>query len=193
MQEFVSPNEAAFRELQGELDPGTIQAFIAPRGIGLSDWRRGFSDDQTIARKEIQIRRRYMQVGQTLDGMRVWDLQRCIQAIRQIDGFDSISLTLEAKGHMAVNALYASIFEPEADQLVLTDLPASHRDGPDYLNVLRTLDIPTAVALAAEKAKVRLIQKSNVEWPFPENVSRNLGWPENQFSIIQSNTISPKQ
>ena len=184
--ENLAPNEDAYLALKRRVQSGEILAFFAPRGIGLTDWRRGFTDDQTIAKKEIQIRRRYMQVGQTLDGMRVWDIQRGIQAIRNLDGFASIPLTIASKTDMAVNVLYATIFEPDINQLILTDMPASHQDGPDYLNVLRTLDIPTAVALAAEKSKVRLIQSDPEDWIFPTTVSKNLSWGEEQFSVEEA-------
>lgn len=183
-QNGLPPKENAFETLRRTApSSGEIFAFIAPRGIGLTDWRRGFSDNQVIARKEIQIRRRYMQVGQTLDGMRVWDIQRTIQALRQIDGLEMTPLAIEAEGNMAANALYASLFKTQVDQLVLTNLPASHREGPDYLNVLKTLDIPAAVALAAEKSKVRLIQSNPEDWIFPATVSNNLSWSEEQFSV----------
>ncbi len=176
-------NEDAFESLQRTLREGNLLAFIAPRGIGLTDWRHGFSDSQTIAKKEIQIRRRYMQVGQTLDGMRVWDIQRAIHAINEIDGLESATLTIEAKDEMAVNVLYASIFEPNIDQLDLTSMPTSHRNGPDYLNVLRTLDIPAAVALAAENTKIRLLQANQEKWVFPITVSKNLSWEEDHISM----------
>ena len=74
--ENLAANEDAYLGLLDGVQSGDTLAFLAPRGIGLTDWRRGFNDHQTIAKKEIQIRRRYMQVGQTLDGMRVWDIQR---------------------------------------------------------------------------------------------------------------------
>ena len=181
--ENLAPNEDAYLALKRRILSGQILAFLAPRGIGLSDWRRGFNDHQTIAKKEIQIRRRYMQIGQTLDGMRVWDIQRGIQVIRNLDELGWAPLTIASTGDMAVNVLYATIFEPNIEQLVLTAMPASHRDGPDYLNILKTLDIPTAVALAAEKSKVRLIQSDPEDWIFPSTVSKNLNWKEEQFSV----------
>ena len=49
---------------------------------------------------------------------------------------------------MAANTLYASLFEPDIQRLDLHDLPGSHREGPDYLNVLRFLDIPQAASTA---------------------------------------------
>ena len=57
-----------------------------------------------------------MQVGQTLDGMRVWDIQRAIKAL--IDGLEMPPLTIEAEGKMAVNALYASLCETQVNNLV---------------------------------------------------------------------------
>ena len=59
-----------------------------------------------------------MQVGQTLDGMRVWDIQRAIKALRQIDRLEMAPLKIEAEGKMAVNALYASLRETRVNNLV---------------------------------------------------------------------------
>ena len=59
-----------------------------------------------------------MQVGQTLDGMRVWDIQRAIKALRQIDGLEMAPLTIEAEGKMAVNALHASLCETMVNNLL---------------------------------------------------------------------------
>src|SRR5262249_56879890 len=44
-------------------------AYVAPRGVGPTAW------DQT-EKKQIQIRRRFQLLGQTLDGMRVWGVRR---------------------------------------------------------------------------------------------------------------------
>ena len=44
-------------------------AYVAPRGIGPTAW------DQT-PKKQTQHRRRFQLLGQTLDGMRVWDVRR---------------------------------------------------------------------------------------------------------------------
>ena len=59
-----------------------------------------------------------MQVGQTLDGMRVWDIQRAIKALRWIDGLEMAPLTIEAEGKMAGDALYASLCETQVNNLV---------------------------------------------------------------------------
>ncbi len=57
---------------------------------------------------------------------------------------------------MAGIVLYASLFEPDIAGLELWHLPNSHRDGPVFLNVLRYMDIPDAVAIATERTKVRI-------------------------------------
>jgi hypothetical protein len=126
-------------------------------------------------------RRRYMLLGQTLAGMQVWDLRRSIHALRTIDGkigkYKDSHLILEGRGDMAVVALYASLFEPNIAELRLYDLPASHADGPDLLNVLRSHDIPAAVAMAAERCPVRILgAKREGDWEYPKRVIEALGW-----------------
>jgi dienelactone hydrolase len=124
-------------------------AFVAPRGVGLTAWT---SDEK----KRTQIRRRFMLLGQTLDGMRVWDIRRSVQAVHFVREADTAQVELRASGTMGVNALYAALFEPGVKRLDLTQLPKSHREGPDYLNVLKVVDIPQVLDLAAERAEVKV-------------------------------------
>jgi hypothetical protein len=155
---------------------GVVQVSFAPRGIGLSAWGGD-------ARKQVQIRRRFMLLGQTLDGMRVWDIRRAVQALQSIEEIKGLPIDLQAEGVMGVNALYAAVFEPGIRRVTLSKLPASHRDGPDYLNVMRFLDIPQAVALAAEKCNVVLHDSTASDWAYPSAVALNLGWPPNRLRI----------
>jgi hypothetical protein len=53
---------------------------------------------------------------------------------------------------MGVNAAYAALFEPAALQLDLEHLPSSHREAPDYLNVLRICDIPDVLKIVTAAA-----------------------------------------
>jgi hypothetical protein len=136
-------------------------------------------------KKRVQVRRRFMLMGQTLDARRVLDIVQTIDAIRssQRDSYTSpflgaLVLRVEAEGDMAVNALYASLFT-RVDELVLTNLPKSHMNGPDYLNVLRILDIPQAVAMASERCKVELRGANEADWQYPLQTARNLGWEKN--------------
>lgn len=124
-----------------------------------------------------------MLLGQTVDGMRVWDVRRAIQTLRSLKSVDNVPIGLKARGQMAGIVLYASLFEPEIDRLDLWHLPHSHYDGPDFLNVLRYLDMPQALAMATERSQIRLYQKDDFQWQFPQAVSKTLGWPQEQFQI----------
>ncbi len=84
---------------------------------------------------------------------------------------------------MAGLALYASLFTPDVKRLDLWQLPRTHHDGPILLNVLRYLDLPQAVAMAAERSQVRIYQDGKLGWEFPIKVSRNLGWEPKQLQI----------
>jgi len=135
-------------------------------------------DVAALVRKEVQLRRRHMLLGETADAQRVADLVRAIRAIRASKEFSNLPIRLEADGDMAVNALYASLFVP-VDELVLTHLPKSHTNGPDYLNVLRILDLPQAVAMASERCRVELRGANEADWSYATQTARTLGWEKN--------------
>ena len=82
-----------------------------------------------------------------------------------------------------MDALYASLFETGIAALDLRQMPVSHREGPDYLNVLRVLDIPQAMAMAAERSQVRLFETDSKGWDYTAVVAQCLGWNEKQFVI----------
>ena len=145
-------------------------AYIPPRGIGPT----AFSGN---ARDQVQIRRRFMLLGQTLDGMRVWDIRRAIEAARQPELFGSATLHLQGDRHQAVNALYASLFVEGVAAVELIAPPASHAVGPDYLNVLRFLDIPQAAAMAAERQPVKWTAATPEAWTWTTQTARQLQWP----------------
>ena len=153
-----------------------VLAWFAPRGIGSSAW----GHDE---KKQIQIRRRFMLLGQTLDSMRVWDIRRAVQAIRLVKDLKDAPLWLQGKKQMAVNVLYAALFEPNITRLDLWELAETQATGPDYLNILRVLDIPQAVAIAAERSPVRLHQSQAQSWDFPASVARALQGDETRFAI----------
>ncbi|HUA65734.1 MAG TPA: acetylxylan esterase [Alphaproteobacteria bacterium] len=134
-------------------------AVFAPRGIGRVAWSGGPAH-------ETQLRRRFMLIGQTLDGMRVWDICCAIDAIHSTKFFSRAPLTIEAGGNMGVNALYASLFVSGISDLRLTHIPATQMEGPDYLNVLKILDIPEAAAMAAERCPLQLQSDETNGWEF---------------------------
>jgi hypothetical protein len=143
-------------------------AYVAPRGVGPTAWT-GAQKQQTH-----RLRRFYL-LGQTLEGMQVYDVRRAIAALRATD-FAKPALWVQSQGNMAVNALYASLFEPGIARLDLHKPPASHMSGPAYLNVLKTLDVPQAAAMAASLGKLRIYTDDKAAWSYVSDTAERLGW-----------------
>lgn len=141
--------------LQAVLAESGWVVLLAPRGIGPDKW----TDD---ARVLDRIRRRFMALGQTLDGMRVWDVRAGVHALRSVFPAGLAKLRVHAMGTMAVNALYAAVFEDTIGWLTLSDVPESHKTGPDYINVLKVVDIPDVIALL-RRAGVEIHQPVNAK------------------------------
>jgi hypothetical protein len=106
-------------------------------------------------KKAIRVRRRYMLLGQTLDCMRVWDIRCAAQAVKALPEFKKTPLHVRAQGQMGVNAAYAALFQPELAKLELENVPASHTEGPDYLNVLKVWDLPQLWTTLGERADLK--------------------------------------
>jgi dienelactone hydrolase len=139
----TAPCWSAWSDRDGEAWAGSgpegdvAEGWLTPRGLGPGAW----SGDE---RRATGIRRRYLLLGQTLDGMRIWDLRRGIQAARTV--FPEIAqLTLEASGLMSGPALWTAVFEPGLAELRLSGLPKTFLEGPDYLHVLPLADVPVVV------------------------------------------------
>jgi dienelactone hydrolase len=182
--EFYSQTDAPWRlwvaKQEGTANPRRIDMHVVqPSAVDctnveamfnalIPNWRKEIANNIELAIfvprgvESTQLRRRYMLVGQTLDGMRVWDIRCVIQALET----SSVPLWIKAQGNVGVDALYASLFEDHVAGLELREVPASHYGGPDYLNVLRILDIPQAAAMAAQKCELHLQSSSVKGWDF---------------------------
>lgn len=135
-------------------------SYVAPRGVGPTAF-------DATEKKQIQNRRRFYLLGQTLDGMQTLDIARALQACREVKSIEAAPLWLQGHRVMAANALYAAILgDVELARVDLHELPTTHRNGPIYLNVNRKLEMPQAVALATDKTRVVIYQDSaGLEWP----------------------------
>ena len=157
-------------------------AYVPPRGIGPTAW----SGD---ARKRHHILRRFYLLGQTLDGMRAFDVLRAGQALCSLPGIKEakVPLWMQARGDMASNVLYASLYLPGVIRLDLHDLPASHTEGPPYLNVLRHLDLPQAVALAATSGTRVVLYQAEAKYdPFPKKVVQALSFGKKAYAVREA-------
>lgn len=155
-------------------------ATIAPRGIGPTRWAEAGTPADN------HIRRRFPLLGQTLDGQRVWDVRRGLAVLREVPDLKDTPLWLQGKEDMAGIVLYAALFEPDVARLDLWHLPASHAQGPIFLNVRRVLDLPQAIALALPR-QIRLYVKDKTEarrWEWPLALQRALGSPSLQVREV---------
>lgn len=118
--------------------PGEVLFAMAPRGEGPHRWTGD-------ARKQTQIRRRFPLVGQTLDGMRVWDIGRGLEAARRLGSGSEVILT--ARGRSAVNAALAAVFEDPTPMLDLQELPDRLEDEPDHLGRATVTDTANLLRL----------------------------------------------
>ncbi len=170
----VKADEEAFQSERAmfEHNPWGM-AWLCPRGIGSTAWE-GSEKAQTH-----RLRRFYL-VGETLPSAQVWDIRRGLQALRQIDGLEKTRLWLQAHRGQAANALFASLFEAGIDRMDLHELPPSLKTGePHYFNVLKTLDLPQAAALAATRARLVLYTNEEAAWNYPRAVCERLDLPKN--------------
>ena len=127
-----------------------VYVTFMPRGIGLS----ALSYDE---RHITQARRRFMLLGQTLAGMQVWDVRRCVQTVRELG--HASPLTLWGYGETASHVALASLYEKGITQINLSNYPQNDKEQPDYLNISRIVTPKQILGLAAMRAKVNLLDK----------------------------------
>jgi dienelactone hydrolase len=163
---------AKFRQTRRMLEVnGWAFATVAPRGIGPTRWAEAGTPD------DAHVRRRFVLLGQTLDGQRVWDVRRGLDVLRGVPELKGAPLWLQGTGDMAGVVLYAALFEPDVARLDLWHPPATHRQGPIFLNVRRVLDMPQAMALAFPRSVVVYV-KDDAEaktWEWPLQLQKALG------------------
>ncbi len=123
------------------------RAFLETRGVGETSWG-----------PEIQwhLRRAAAWAGRTIASTRVYDVVRCLEALRGLQGVDGDKVALAADGEMAAVALYAALLDGNVKTVILGNPPAtqntpSEEDGTgpaiEMLNCLRVTDLPQVAGL----------------------------------------------
>jgi dienelactone hydrolase len=109
------------------------------------------------------VERSFALLGQTADTGRVRDVAALLADLgklrkKQDDGTPPLKIRVTGRGQAGILAVYAAVLYPgRIDEVVILDPPATHRDGPHFLNVERVLDLPTALGLLAPDVKLTLI------------------------------------
>ena len=107
-------------------------------------------------RHRVHLQRRFMLIGQTLPGMRTYDILRAIEILRAQPEFKKLPLHIWADGRMANNAILASLFAGNIEQLHLSNVATDDREAPDHLNLSRVASWPDLIKLVGQKTKVHI-------------------------------------
>lgn len=114
---------------------------LSPRGCGSLKW---------TVRKPALPERALALLGRTVDTGRVWDVQAAARWLHEGEEPHK-HLAVAGQGRGGVIAAYATLFESCIEEIRLVEPPASHKDGPTFLNVLRVLDVPEALGMLAPR------------------------------------------
>jgi cephalosporin-C deacetylase-like acetyl esterase len=115
---------------------------VAPRGSGPMRW----ADPAPF-----YIQRSLPLLGRTVDSCRLVDVLAAAASVLPTKRGGDRSVKIIGRGSAGVIAAYAALLEPRLSEVVVVAPPASHRDGPIFLNVLRVLDVPEAFGLLAPR------------------------------------------
>ena len=149
-------------------------AYLEVRGVGEAGWS-----------PELQwhIRRASAWTGRTIASMQVWDVLRCLELCRALNGINPEKIGIAARDDMGVIALYAALLDGHCHTVILKDPPesqdvTSQPDGEgaaiEMLNCLKITDIYQIPALIPN---TNIIFKGTVPNSFlwSENIRRDVG------------------
>jgi pimeloyl-ACP methyl ester carboxylesterase len=89
--------------------------------------------------------------GRTMAAMQVWDVIRAVRWAFEDQKLSPSSVHVFGRGAAGIVALYAALFEERISQIILSDPPVSHWQGPALLTILRHTDIPEVAGLLAPR------------------------------------------
>jgi cephalosporin-C deacetylase-like acetyl esterase len=132
----------------GVRTPDQRIVFCEPRGIGATKW--------THKDPPNYVERSHALLGRTVDAGRVWDV---IAAARYLESSSSASdgkasrITVAGKGAAGLIAAYGAVLDDHIAGVAVVAPPITHMEQgtPQFLNVLRVCDVPTALGLIAPR------------------------------------------
>ncbi|MFK5974289.1 MAG: alpha/beta hydrolase family protein [Flavobacteriaceae bacterium] len=138
-----------FGKFVSGLDESQTVIYFEARGIGETGWAPNM---------QWNIRRSAAWTGRTIASMRVYDVLRCLEALRSIPGLgiDKQNISIAAQGEMSVVALYTSLLDGNLNTILVKNPPKSQNmpsqpDGRgeaiEMLNCLRITDLAQVAGL----------------------------------------------
>ena len=140
---------------------------MAPRGAGRGAW----VGNET---RQIQIRRRFQLLGMTLDGMRVWDIRRAIQIVRQ-ECPQLKELRLRAKSGTESLVFLATLFEEPVDVVIAPRINGNADQQPSILNLTRSMPIEMLPVLVASRSRL-FTASTKADAPLAAEVTSSKDW-----------------
>ena len=150
--------------------------FVTPRGVGQTAW------DES-EKKQIQNRRRFALIGQSLESCQIWDLCRAIRATGEIASIKDSRILVTGQREMAGLSACASLFEPRVSSLIITPKNRAEMGKIAVPNLTRVMDIQPLVAMIADRCDVTIQQGAESDWQYPISVAKTLRWNPGQFQI----------
>lgn len=122
---------------------GQATIILSPRGSGATTkW--------TANNPPNYVERAHALLGRTVDMGRIWDVQSVARMLHEAEG-NELTIAVAGKGAAGILGAYAALNETSIAEVIAVDPPASHRQGPYLLGVLKVLDIPDALGLLAPR------------------------------------------
>ena len=110
----------------------------------------------------------------TLDGMRVYDIRRGLQVLRQRCP-KLKKLTVTAGDGAESLVLLASLFEPAVHQIVVPNLPVEQSDLPSILNLSRSMPA-TLLPVVAARHNTIVVNGSKADYGELSSVVSDADW-----------------
>ena len=179
-----NPNEERYESaaLVDGLRGKVIIAYFEARGIGETGWSQS---------EQWHIRRASAWTGRTIASMRVYDVLRCLQALRSIPGVDTDNISILAQGEMAAIASYTALLDGNVKSLLIKDPPATQNvpsdptgkgEAIEMLNCLRVTDLPQVAGLQFPNQLV-IIGSQPTTYDWTKELYNNLDRPGAYKSI----------
>ncbi|MFM8287818.1 MAG: prolyl oligopeptidase family serine peptidase, partial [Planctomycetaceae bacterium] len=166
---------------KGVVPPDVATVLLSPRGSG---------EFAGFARKNPPntFERSLPLLGRTLDTMRVWDVQAVARWIHETQtavgnadtsdpDADRPLVVVAGRGPAGVLGAYAALFDTAIAEVALVEPPATHREGPHFLSVLRVLDVPQALGLLPPR-RLTLVNPPAALVEATGAIYRTAGWPD---------------
>ncbi|MBD3340891.1 MAG: T9SS type A sorting domain-containing protein [Candidatus Lokiarchaeota archaeon] len=161
-------------EFMAGLHPRWNIAYLDVRGVGDTEWSSYL---------EWYVRRSLAWTGRTLASTRVYDVLRCLQILRNMDGIDPNRIGIAAADEMTPVALYAAFMDGNVPVTLLKSPPAT-QDAPDdsigagleMLNVLRFTDMPQVAGMLFP-AEIVIVDEMPSTFSWAQSLYHTLGTP----------------